>query len=404
MEPIVVAADLERLLADESRAVLIDFTASWCAPCQDLAPKLEQYAAAESERLRVVAVDLDSHPDLVSRYAVQGVPTLILLWRGDIILEWCGRTNLDDLTTVLDALHSTAPTVESPRPVPPRPARTVRIAGPLPGVVQILSDDTTVPDDAAAAGELVIATAAGQEIGLTIGDADITGLSRLAPDTFDALTLMGITLRDGDLDHIVHLTGLTRLAIYGSDLSPTGIARLGELTALRALDIEGDPDSGPHPDPVAIDGLRTALPHARINGTWVSPAFRALVPSSAGIETDSPAAEPVTAVLHARRYAPRRVAAYLTLRIAPDYYVHVPGSDTGSPLTIAVPAQSPWRIRETPVFPSTEDGRLTGTVLVAIDLDGRSPILTLDLRVQACQDDRCLAPVQLSVSCAAPAA
>ena len=44
--------------------VLVDFTASWCGPCRMVTPVLEQLAAAERDRLRVVQLDVDANPEV----------------------------------------------------------------------------------------------------------------------------------------------------------------------------------------------------------------------------------------------------------------------------------------------------------------------------------------------------
>ncbi len=62
--------------------VLVDFSASWCAPCHQLAPVLEQYAGEQIGRLLVVKVDTEQAPTTATRFAVQSVPTLVLLRSG----------------------------------------------------------------------------------------------------------------------------------------------------------------------------------------------------------------------------------------------------------------------------------------------------------------------------------
>jgi thioredoxin 1 len=58
--------------------VLVEFTATWCPPCRMIAPVLDQIAADEEGRLRVVALDVDRNPATAARYQVMGMPTLVL--------------------------------------------------------------------------------------------------------------------------------------------------------------------------------------------------------------------------------------------------------------------------------------------------------------------------------------
>jgi thioredoxin 1 len=62
--------------------VLVEFTATWCPPCRMIAPVLDQIAADEEGRLRVIALDVDSNPATAARYQVMGMPTLVLFSDG----------------------------------------------------------------------------------------------------------------------------------------------------------------------------------------------------------------------------------------------------------------------------------------------------------------------------------
>jgi thioredoxin 1 len=63
--------------------VLVDFTASWCGPCQAIAPVLEDIATEQAERLQVVKIDVDANPETTLRYEVMSMPTLILFKDGE---------------------------------------------------------------------------------------------------------------------------------------------------------------------------------------------------------------------------------------------------------------------------------------------------------------------------------
>ena len=65
--------------------VLVDFWASWCAPCKIISPILEQLAREQAGKLKVVKVDVDKNPAVVGEFLVQSIPTLILFKNGQVV-------------------------------------------------------------------------------------------------------------------------------------------------------------------------------------------------------------------------------------------------------------------------------------------------------------------------------
>jgi thioredoxin 1 len=79
----VTAADFDAVItAAAPRAVLVDFWADWCAPCVALAPVLRELSVELADRLEIVKVDVEAHPELSERFSVLGMPTLVLLVGG----------------------------------------------------------------------------------------------------------------------------------------------------------------------------------------------------------------------------------------------------------------------------------------------------------------------------------
>eukprot|EP00747_Dinoflagellata_sp_TGD_P211023 gnl/TRDRNA2_/TRDRNA2_84230_c0_seq2.p1 gnl/TRDRNA2_/TRDRNA2_84230_c0~~gnl/TRDRNA2_/TRDRNA2_84230_c0_seq2.p1 ORF type:complete len:703 (-),score=121.92 gnl/TRDRNA2_/TRDRNA2_84230_c0_seq2:57-2165(-) len=75
------ARELDEELADPSTPVLVDVFATWCGPCQMMAPKLEAAAKQMGQRVRVVKMDTDQEPQKTAQLNVQGFPTVILFNR-----------------------------------------------------------------------------------------------------------------------------------------------------------------------------------------------------------------------------------------------------------------------------------------------------------------------------------
>ena len=66
--------------------VFVDFFATWCGPCQMLAPVIEEMDVnGEFGDIKVIKVDVDEAPEIAGAYGIQSIPTLLLLKDGKII-------------------------------------------------------------------------------------------------------------------------------------------------------------------------------------------------------------------------------------------------------------------------------------------------------------------------------
>jgi thioredoxin 2 len=70
--------------------VLVDLWAPWCGPCRMVSPALANLATELAGRIKLVKVNVDNSPRLQRRFGVQGIPTLLMLRRGEIISRQVG--------------------------------------------------------------------------------------------------------------------------------------------------------------------------------------------------------------------------------------------------------------------------------------------------------------------------
>jgi thioredoxin 2 len=91
--PWVTEASAESFTAivDEATIpVLVDLWAPWCGPCRLVSPALERLARSYAGELKLVKVNVDEAPDVSRRFAVQGIPTLVLTHNGDVVARQVG--------------------------------------------------------------------------------------------------------------------------------------------------------------------------------------------------------------------------------------------------------------------------------------------------------------------------
>lgn len=84
-------------LIELNQLVLVDFFATWCGPCQMLAPVLEDVKQILQDQITIVKVDVDKNPALTTEYSTQyqmrGVPTLMLFRKGKLLWRQSGYMN-----------------------------------------------------------------------------------------------------------------------------------------------------------------------------------------------------------------------------------------------------------------------------------------------------------------------
>lgn len=78
------------LVSTSDMPVLVDFWAEWCGPCRMVSPAIERLAREYSGRILTVKVNVDRRPAVANALQVQGIPTIMLFWRGEARMRLTG--------------------------------------------------------------------------------------------------------------------------------------------------------------------------------------------------------------------------------------------------------------------------------------------------------------------------
>ena len=82
--------------------VLVDFWATWCAPCKAIAPTIDALAAEFAGKVKVGKVNVDESQSIPSTYGVRGIPTLILFKDGKVVDQVVGAVPKSQLEAMLN--------------------------------------------------------------------------------------------------------------------------------------------------------------------------------------------------------------------------------------------------------------------------------------------------------------
>ena len=90
-EPVhVTDAAFEKTVIQSSVPVIVDFWAPWCGPCKMIAPILEKLANENQGRMIVAKVNTDENPEWMTKFGVQGIPTLLFVSGGKVVHRQVG--------------------------------------------------------------------------------------------------------------------------------------------------------------------------------------------------------------------------------------------------------------------------------------------------------------------------
>ncbi len=90
----ITKENFEELIAGD-QLVVVDFWAEWCGPCRTIAPIIEELAAEYEGKAAIGKCDVEENDDIVGRYGVRNIPTVIFIKGGELVDKQVGAAAKD---------------------------------------------------------------------------------------------------------------------------------------------------------------------------------------------------------------------------------------------------------------------------------------------------------------------
>lgn len=98
----VTGAEFDQVILKAATPAVVDFWAEWCGPCHAMAPVVDKLAGEFAGRAIIAKVDADAYPDLLGRYGIMGIPTLLFFKEGAEVDRVVGVTAYNTLKSKLE--------------------------------------------------------------------------------------------------------------------------------------------------------------------------------------------------------------------------------------------------------------------------------------------------------------
>lgn len=97
----ITADNFKSEVLDSNKTVLLDFWATWCGPCQMIAPIIHEVADERGD-ITVGKINVDEQPGLAEAFSIVSIPTLVVIKNGKTVAQASGVRPKDAILKMLE--------------------------------------------------------------------------------------------------------------------------------------------------------------------------------------------------------------------------------------------------------------------------------------------------------------
>ena len=100
----ITDSNFDDLVIKSDKPVIVDFWAEWCGPCRMVGPIVNEIGEDFSENAVVGKLDVDSNPEVTTRFGIRNIPTILFFKNGEMVDKQVGVVPKSVLVNKLEAL------------------------------------------------------------------------------------------------------------------------------------------------------------------------------------------------------------------------------------------------------------------------------------------------------------
>jgi len=98
---VLTDANFDTEISKKDGPILVDFWATWCAPCRAVAPILEKLSDEYKGKARIGKLDVDNNPATATRFGIMSIPTLLLFKDGKVAEQVIGSQSREAISGMI---------------------------------------------------------------------------------------------------------------------------------------------------------------------------------------------------------------------------------------------------------------------------------------------------------------